>query len=92
MSCFPCLVIKSIYDYPDSHKNKTWQGDAAMNEAGYAVDLLGRIALNRVEAERRAVETLGLGQQRFTKRLDGAIDRDQVEQGLREIRATLVDD
>ncbi|EJT69024.1 hypothetical protein GGTG_13421 [Gaeumannomyces tritici R3-111a-1] len=41
---FPCLVIRGICDYSDSHKNKDWQGFAAMMAAAYAKDLLNRIA------------------------------------------------
>ncbi|KAL4985295.1 purine and uridine phosphorylase [Aspergillus falconensis] len=37
---FPCLVIRGICDYSDSHKNKVWQGYAAMTAAAYAKDLL----------------------------------------------------
>ncbi|KAF6814604.1 nacht and ankyrin domain protein [Colletotrichum sojae] len=37
---FPCLVIRGICDYSDSHKNKEWQGYAAMTAAVYAKDLL----------------------------------------------------
>lgn len=33
---FPCLVIRGICDYSDSHKNKEWQGYAAMVAAAYA--------------------------------------------------------
>lgn len=43
MNNFPCLVIRGICDYADSHKNKTWQGYAAMVAAAYAKDLLYRI-------------------------------------------------
>lgn len=50
---FPCLVIRGICDYSDSHKNKEWQGYAAMAAAAYAKDLLYRIAPNKVEAEKR---------------------------------------
>jgi nucleoside phosphorylase len=53
MNHFPCLVIRGICDYSDSHKNKEWQGYAAMAAASYAKDLLCRIHLNRIEAERR---------------------------------------
>lgn len=45
MNHFPCLVIRGIYDYSDSHKNKEWQGYAAMAAAAYAKDLLSRIRL-----------------------------------------------
>ncbi|KAF4631670.1 hypothetical protein G7Y89_g6454 [Cudoniella acicularis] len=53
MNHFPCLVIRGICDYSDSHKNKEWQGYAAMAAAAYAKDLLCRIPPNKVEAEQR---------------------------------------
>lgn len=53
MNTFPCLVIRGICDYSDSHKNKEWQGYAAMVAAAYAKDLLQRIPPNRIEAEER---------------------------------------
>lgn len=40
MNSFPCLVIRGICDYSDSHKNKIWQGFAAMAAAAYAKQLL----------------------------------------------------
>jgi nucleoside phosphorylase len=52
MNHFPCLVIRGICDYSDSHKNKDWQGYAAMTAAAYAKDILRRIAPARVEAEK----------------------------------------
>ncbi|KAH0443511.1 kinesin [Colletotrichum camelliae] len=51
MNHFPCLVIRGICDYSDSHKNKEWQGFAAMMAAAYATDLLYHIAPSSVEAE-----------------------------------------
>jgi nucleoside phosphorylase len=33
MNHFPCLVIRGICDCSDSHKNKEWQGYAAMAAA-----------------------------------------------------------
>ncbi|KAL3252159.1 hypothetical protein ABHI18_010239 [Aspergillus niger] len=36
----PCLAIRGISDYADSHKNKTWQGYAAAAAAAYAKELL----------------------------------------------------
>ncbi|KAJ5660344.1 hypothetical protein N7507_006795 [Penicillium longicatenatum] len=53
MNNFPCLVIRGICDYSDSHKNKKWQGFAAMVAAAYAKDLLQRIPLSRIETEER---------------------------------------
>ncbi|KAH0556935.1 hypothetical protein GP486_005274 [Trichoglossum hirsutum] len=58
MNHFPCLVIRGICDYSDSHKNKEWQGYAAMAAAAYTKDLLGRIAPSRVEAEKRISDIL----------------------------------
>ena len=55
---FPCLVVRGICDYSDSHKNKEWQGYAAMVAAAYAKDLLNRIVPNRLEAEKKLSETL----------------------------------
>jgi nucleoside phosphorylase len=58
MNHFPCLVIRGICDYSDTHKNKQWQGYAAMTAAAYAKDLLYRILLNKIEAEQRISEVL----------------------------------
>ncbi|RYP92526.1 hypothetical protein DL770_001392 [Monosporascus sp. CRB-9-2] len=58
MNHFPCLVIRGVCDYSDSHKNKEWQGYAAMTAAAYAKDLLCRIPPNKVEAEKRIGEIL----------------------------------
>lgn len=61
MNHFPCLVIRGICDYSDSHKNKDWKGFAAMMAAACAKDLLRQIPPSNVEAERRIGEVLGLG-------------------------------
>jgi nucleoside phosphorylase len=59
MNHFPCLVIRGICDYSDTHKNKEWQGYAAMIAAAYAKDLLLRIPPEKVEAE-KPIEGMGL--------------------------------
>ncbi|KAK2747592.1 hypothetical protein FQN55_004946 [Onygenales sp. PD_40] len=41
MNDFPCLVIRGICDYADTHKTKQWQKYAAAVAAAYAKDLLG---------------------------------------------------
>ncbi|KAM0362808.1 hypothetical protein ACHAO7_011221 [Fusarium culmorum] len=58
MNHFPCLVIRGICDYSDSHKNKEWQGFAAMMAAAYAKDILRQIAPNKVEAEKKITDTI----------------------------------
>ncbi|KAL6799179.1 ankyrin repeat-containing domain protein [Trichoderma sp. SZMC 28013] len=65
MNHFPCLVIRGICDYSDSHKNKAWQGYAAMAAAAYAKDLLYRIPPNKIEAEKRIGEILSDVQERI---------------------------
>ncbi|KGO46710.1 Nucleoside phosphorylase [Penicillium expansum] len=40
MNNFPCITIRGISDYADSHKNDRWQPYAAITAAGYAKDLL----------------------------------------------------
>ncbi|KAH7190158.1 hypothetical protein DER44DRAFT_844823 [Fusarium oxysporum] len=58
MNHFPCLVIRGICDYSDSHKSKEWQGFAAMMAAAYAKDLLRQIPPSKVEAEKPISEVL----------------------------------
>ncbi|KAK5988504.1 Vegetative incompatibility protein HET-E-1 [Cladobotryum mycophilum] len=53
MNHFPCLVIRGICDYSDSHKNKKWQGYTVIAATAYAKDLLTRIPPNRVKAEKK---------------------------------------
>lgn len=58
MNYFPCIVVRGICDYADTHKNVLWQGYAVMAAAAYARDLLYKIAPNKIEAERRLGEVL----------------------------------
>lgn len=58
MNRFPCLVIRGICDYTDTHKDKEWQGYAAMTAAAYAKDVLRQIAPNEVGADRELSELL----------------------------------
>jgi nucleoside phosphorylase/tetratricopeptide (TPR) repeat protein len=48
MNQLPCLVIRGICDYSDSHKNKHWQGYAALAAAAYAKILLSVVSVNQV--------------------------------------------
>ena len=56
MNHFPCLVIRGICDYADSHKTKEWQGYAAMAAAAYTKDLLCRIVPSQMEAEKKIAD------------------------------------
>ncbi|KAL7815157.1 hypothetical protein V8C26DRAFT_402587 [Trichoderma gracile] len=57
MMDFPCIIIRGICDYADSHKNKEWQGYAALAAAAYAKELLGYVPVGHVSQERLMAET-----------------------------------
>ncbi|UKZ70460.1 uncharacterized protein TrAtP1_011441 [Trichoderma atroviride] len=58
MNDFPCLVIRGICDYSDSHGNEEWQSYAAMTAAACARIILSRIDSSEVEAQQRIRITL----------------------------------
>ncbi|KAG9852904.1 pfs domain-containing protein, partial [Aureobasidium melanogenum] len=57
MNNFPCLVIRGISDYSDTHKNDGWRRYAAAVAAAYAKDLLGHLASAKV-AQTEALDQL----------------------------------
>lgn len=59
MNVFPCLVIRGICDYSDTHRGKQWQGYAAMTAAVYAKDLLLRVPVEEIEASQPIEEEVG---------------------------------
>ncbi|KAH6883935.1 putative wd40 protein [Thelonectria olida] len=56
MNHFPCLVIRGICDYADSHKNDRWQRYASATAAAFAAELLGFVPTRQLEATRRAID------------------------------------
>ncbi|KAF2396578.1 hypothetical protein EJ06DRAFT_225929, partial [Trichodelitschia bisporula] len=58
MNHFPCLVVRGICDYADSHKNKSWQPYAAVTAAAYAKEILLSIPAAEVETGSSAVEVM----------------------------------
>jgi nucleoside phosphorylase len=58
MDHFPCLVIRGICDYSDSHKCKEWQGYAAMTAAAYAREFLSVLSPDSVEKTERIKDVL----------------------------------
>jgi nucleoside phosphorylase len=56
MQDFPCIVIRGICDYADSHKNQQWQGYAALAAVSYTKELLGYIPRGQVSKEKLATE------------------------------------
>ncbi|KAI1461058.1 nucleoside phosphorylase domain-containing protein [Annulohypoxylon moriforme] len=57
MNTVPCLVIRGICDYADSHKNDDWHSYAALTAAAYARELLDVLRAERV-AEQPSWETV----------------------------------
>ena len=58
MDNFPCLVIRGICDYSDTHENENWQSYAAATAAGYAKALLWVIAPVQVEETPTAADAI----------------------------------
>ena len=59
MNSFPCLVIRGICDYADSHKNNNWQAYAAATAAAYAKELLLVIPTVKVATSRTINKIIG---------------------------------
>jgi nucleoside phosphorylase len=57
MDNFPCLVIRGICDYADSHKNKQWQPYAAAVASAYMKELLMVIPPLQVARTQNVVES-----------------------------------
>jgi nucleoside phosphorylase len=55
----PCLVIRGICDYCDSHKNKDWQPYAAATAAAFAKELLVQMVPEKVREEMAVGEISG---------------------------------
>ncbi|KAH8598562.1 hypothetical protein B0O99DRAFT_567007, partial [Bisporella sp. PMI_857] len=58
MNNFPCLVIRGICDYADSHKNDRWQRYAAATAAAYAKEFLEIVPVEDLEKTQNAVDVL----------------------------------
>jgi nucleoside phosphorylase len=58
MNSFPCLVIRGICDYADSHKNDRWQRYAAATAAAYAKEFLGVVPREDLKRTQKAIDVL----------------------------------
>lgn len=58
MNSFPCLVIRGICDYTDSHKNDRWQRYAVAAAAAYGKEFLGIIPGDDLEKAQRAMDIM----------------------------------
>lgn len=72
MNSFPCLVVRGICDYADSHKNYQWQSHAAGTAAAYAKELLTVIPAADVMRTRLAEDAMRCG---ISQCNDGAVIR-----------------
>jgi nucleoside phosphorylase len=63
MDQLPCLVIRGICDYCDSHKHKQWQGYASFTAAAFAKLLLSivSVTLPQIQADHRKPSPLDQG-------------------------------
>ena len=59
MNSFPCLVIRGICDYADSHKNKRWQAYAAGTAAACAKEVLSMMPVADVAKPHTADMVIG---------------------------------
>ncbi|KAJ5731300.1 ankyrin repeat-containing protein [Penicillium malachiteum] len=59
MNNFPCIVIRGICNYADSHKNKDWQEYAAVRASAFAKELLSVVHASEVARDRPIKEILG---------------------------------
>ncbi len=58
MNHFPCLVIRGICDYADTHKNDKWQRYAAATAAAYSRELLDYVPSRDLQKTKTIRETL----------------------------------
>ncbi|KAF7587105.1 hypothetical protein BBP40_007711 [Aspergillus hancockii] len=88
MDCFPCLVIRGICDYSDSHKNKDWQPYAAIAAAAATKELLSVIPATQVREMPSADPTTAK-----LEALQSAIDKfkmDEVRRSLLVVGSAMV--
>ncbi|PGH29263.1 hypothetical protein GX50_07978 [[Emmonsia] crescens] len=92
MDVIPCLVIRGICDYADSHKNKRWQDYAAAIAAAYAKELLSVVHANQVVNEPKAgssselyhYQNHNVREQKWSSSLTVSQSRDQIDDWLFE--------
>lgn len=58
MNNFPCIVIRGVCGYADSHRSKDWQEHAAAVAAAFAKELLDYIQPSDVDGERTVKDIL----------------------------------
>lgn len=56
MDSFPCLIVRGICDYADSHKNQHWQAYAALTAACFAKEVIYYLFWDGMQRARVNVE------------------------------------
>lgn len=59
MNSFPCLVIRGICDYADTHKNDRWQRHAAATAVAFAKELLSYVPVLELRQTPKAIDKIG---------------------------------
>ncbi|EQL01645.1 Nucleoside phosphorylase domain protein [Ophiocordyceps sinensis CO18] len=60
MNHFPCLVIRGICDYADSHKDHRWQRYASATAAAFAKELLSYVPRHEASKRRRGLSSFSV--------------------------------
>jgi nucleoside phosphorylase len=66
MDNFPCIVIRGICDYSDTHTHRNWQPYAAATAAAYAKELLGVIPPVQVDKMPTAADAIKVSPLHFS--------------------------
>ncbi|KAN0087259.1 hypothetical protein V8E54_000947 [Elaphomyces granulatus] len=85
MDNFPCLVIRGICDYSDTHRNEDWQPYAAATAAAYAKELLG--VMPPVQVEKTPTAADAIKAMKAIKEVSKKVDR--IEEGVGSIDRTV---
>ena len=79
MNNFPCIVIRGIYNYSDSHKNEAWRGYAAATAASYAKELLCRIPDQSVHMQTAAIAPVEISEQTLAMLTEFLLEKSRSE-------------
>jgi ankyrin repeat protein/nucleoside phosphorylase len=88
MTEFPCIVIRGISDYADSHKNDEWQHYAAAAAAGCVKELLSY--LDPVDRQVPPILTLRHGEFNVSRGLPGSTNTATPRQGSSAQQSTVL--
>ncbi|KAE8550321.1 hypothetical protein EYB25_006547 [Talaromyces marneffei] len=79
MHDFPCLVIRGICDYADSHKNKKWQEHAAAVAAAFAKEFLSMVPAQEVDMM-PTIKSLHEGIEKISRNVDDIKQRQIIQE------------